>query len=1023
MTLTAPAPTPRPTKPRARRRTAPAPGARVVIRDEEWIVRKTHRTSSAGRSDGLALHVQGASGLVQNLEAIFLEELDDWKELRPEETTLVVDESPSFRRSRLFLESLLRSSPPTDSRLYVGHRAAMRPSPYQLTPAAVALAQPRARLLIGDAVGLGKTVEVGILLSELAQRGRANRILVVALKSVLAQFQHELWARFTLPLVRLDSIGLQRVQSRIPSHQNPFHYFDRTIISVDTLKKDAKYRSYIEHAHWDVIVVDECQHVAERARGAGRSQRSRLARLLADRCDTLLLASATPHDGKAESFASLIQLLDPTAIADPEDFDASEIEHLFIRRAKKDVAAESEDAFRERRIFRHRLDASPKENEAYRVLANLDLRSLGKTSIGGARALFTTHLTKSLLSSKAACAATIDVRIRNVRKKLGLAEEDPGPEKVDDRPEAHDLRELDRLRSAVAAIDDKKTAKYQHLLAWLRDEGVGARGKNERVVIFSERLATLAFLEEALASDLKLKEGAIAVFHGSLDDQQQKERVESFGVAASPLRILLASDAASEGINLHHHCHRLVHYDLPWSVISLEQRNGRIDRFGQQHDPQVHYLLAVPDASSFDASEVKNGEVLRGELRVAERLIEKEEQAHRNLGDAAFVLELHDVLEEEQHIAEGLEHGRPAEEILPDQEPTSLLADLIFGDHKEHLEAETAEPVRLFADDLAYARTAFAELQAQDALQKQKLIDAGYNGSEISLAGEVEFHDSVRGFELYPSADLLRRYEELPPELRRIAKDQGLKLTIDRERVMQSLEDARKSEENWPEWELFWEQHPVSRWLDDRVLSCLERHEAPVLRLPASSGLGENERIVVLQAVISNERTQPVIAEWLAIRFELTPGIEPLVMGTEPLRALIDDLDLAKDLPNPGTALPDADIELLRTLLEPALDAARRRMGDLRIERMEGLNQKLQEGVLRVSNWRDRRLAAIADERAALDEASKTPSTVVKRKRIDESQREVERTHEEHHRFLRESLRTVPDPFLRIAALVMPDGR
>ena len=999
-------------KPSRKRRTAPAPGARVLIRDEEWIVRKTHRTSSSGRSDGLALHVQGSSGLVQNLEAIFLEDLDTWTELRPEETGLVVDESPNFRRSRLFLESLLRSSPPTDNRLYVGHRGAMRPSPYQLEPAALALSQPRSRVLIGDAVGLGKTVEVGILLSELAQRGRANRILVVALKSVLSQFQRELWARFTLPLVRLDSVGLQRVQSKIPAHQNPFHYFDRSIISVDTLKKDAKYRTYIEQAHWDVIVVDECQHVAERGTGAGRSQRSRLARLLADRCDTFILASATPHDGKAESFASLIRLLDPTPIADPERFDASEIGHLFIRRAKKDVAAESEDAFRERRIVQHSLQATEAENEAFRVLASLDLRSLGRTSIGGARALFTTHLTKSLLSSSAACLGTIDARSKNLAKKMGL-------ERASDSPEAHDLRELDRLRSAVAAIDGRQSVKYTHLLNWLKAEGVGAKGKNECVVIFSERLATLAFLERALQEDLKLKDGAVAVFHGSLDDQQQKERVESFGVAASPLRILLASDAASEGINLHHSCHRLVHYDLPWSVISLEQRNGRIDRFGQQHEPEIHYLLTIPDANSFDPSEVRNGEVLRGELRVAERLIEKEEQAHRNLGDAAFVLELHSVIEEEEHIAAGLEQGRLAEEILPDQAPTSSLFDMLFGDEAPHREAQTAEPVRLFENDLDYARTAFAELQSQDDTQKQTMADAGYNAEEYCLAGNVEFHETVRGFELFPSADLLRRYEELPPELRRMAKDQGLKLTTDRERVMQALEDARKSEENWPEWELFWEQHPVSRWLDDRVLSCLERHEAPILRLPQSAGVGPNERIVVLQAVVSNERTQPVIVEWLAVRFEVGPGSPPLVVGIEPLRDLIEDLGLARDLPNPATTLTQAEITQLRTLLEPSLAAVKRHIGDLRIERMAQLNETLREGVKRVSTWRDRRLEAIAAERADLKGAAQTPSLVVKRRQLEEREREVQRTYEEHQRFLKESLKTVPDPFLRIAAVVV----
>ena len=317
-----------------------APGARVLVRDEEWLV----RSSLPVATGGYAVRVVGMSELVRNQQRSFLTVLDDIQEMRPEDTEVVTDPSPQFRRSRLYLESLLRRTPPTDDKVYLGHRAALNFARYQLVPAHRALAALRPSVGIFDGVGIGKTLEVGIILSELIKRGRGERILVVALKSILAQFQQELWSRFCIPLVRLDTEGLQRVRAKIPANKNPFYYFPKAIISIDTLKNDGRYRTYLEQCHWDVICIDECHHVAN-----ADAQRGKLASLLARHCDSLILTSATPHNGKPEGFANLMNMLEPTAVADPGNYTKDEIRGLFVRRFKKDIEDEVGQHFRERK--------------------------------------------------------------------------------------------------------------------------------------------------------------------------------------------------------------------------------------------------------------------------------------------------------------------------------------------------------------------------------------------------------------------------------------------------------------------------------------------------------------------------------------------------------------------------------------------------------------------------------------------------------------------------------------------------
>ena len=585
-----------------------APGMRTIIRDEEWMIKKI-ATNNMGKK---TLHCVGISTLVKDKEAIFLSDLEEIKIVDPAEVKLVPDNSPFFRRAQLFVESQWRQKIPTDADLHIGNKAAMDLMPYQLEPAQIALRRPRQRILIADTVGLGKTLEAGILMSELIARGKGKRILVVTVKSMMTQFQKEMWNRFTIPLVRLDSNKIQKIRASLPSNYNPFFYYDKTIISVDTLKRDVEYRTHLENAYWDIIVIDEAQNVAER--GDHQAQRARLAKLLADRSDTMIMLSATPHDGRAKSFASLMNMLDPTAIANPNDYTSEDIKGLCIRRFKKDVKDQVAGSFLERNIVLERCHASVREEYAFNIFAEMHLEmDLGKTK--GTGQLFKTSLEKSLFSSPAACIKSIDARLTKLKKKYSS-------------DEIKDIHTLEELRDALAKIEPKDFSRYQKLLSLLQSkEYAWTKSADDRIVIFTERIETMKYLAENLRKDLGLKANAVVEISGAMSDSEQQKIVEDFGREEAPVRVLVASDVASEGLNLHYLSHRMIHFDIPWSLMVFQQRNGRIDRYGQQKRPDIRYMLIESDNKQ-----------IKGDMRIIEILITKEEQALKNIGDPAMLL-------------------------------------------------------------------------------------------------------------------------------------------------------------------------------------------------------------------------------------------------------------------------------------------------------------------------------------------------------------------------------------------------
>ncbi|MGO2133533.1 MAG: DEAD/DEAH box helicase [Halomonas sp.] len=943
-----------------------APGMRVEIRDAEWRIMRVDYSSDGG----YVLTCEGLSELVQGREALFLTGIDKVRILDPRETELVDDVSSNFGASLLYIDSLLRKTAPSDGNIHLGHRAAIDDMPFQLEPALQALSQPRQRILIADAVGLGKTLEAGILTSELIARGRGKRILVLAVKSMLTQFQQEFWNRFTIPLVRLDSVGLARARNRIPANHNPFHYFDRAIISIDTLKQDIDYRHYLEQAYWDIIIIDEAHNVAERG---SHSQRSRLARLLATRSDTLIMLSATPHDGKAESFASLVNMLDPTAIANPSDYAEHDFRDrgLVIRRFKKDVREQLGGQFPERHIETLSCPTSAVEEEAYAQLMEVSFHTLDGRGQGAGQ-LFRTTLEKALFSSPAACLSVAENRIRRLQTRLDKERSDEVRTAL-----VEDIDTLNGLALALRAITPGQFSKYQ-LLKQQLTAGLGWKPSDpeDRLVLFTESIKTLEFLAAQLPGDLKLKKGQLAVLRGDMPDRELMDVVEQFNRRESPIRLLLCSDVASEGINLHHLSHRMVHFDIPWSLMVFQQRNGRIDRYGQTRQPQIRYLQTE-----------SNHPKVRGDQRILEVLVEKDQQAQKNIGDPSEFMGVYDQAEEEAKVASAMEAGTDlwadfAAQLDGQLEHSENPLDAFTPQRKSITANERISPLpRVFPDGQAYAQAAFRWFA-----ERGEKLDAGVENDIVWLTAP---------------ADLKQRLAYLPREVN--PDNNHFQLSLNKERIADEIRRTRQEENAaWPQIHYLWPLHPVMEWLSDRALNAFGRHTAPVLRVPGK--LAENEHIVLIHGGFPNRRGHVLIQHWCGVYFAGDGSMTLLDW-----QALKERIGLAPGaLPNPGRS---GDVSALRALLPRAVDAARDQLQTIKRDFEAARAEALLEQQKRLAE-----LKAGHELQLGLTlERSKAPDALKARQR-GERQAHIDRVFNDHQDWLDNTQHTEDDPNLQVAA-------
>jgi len=505
---------------------------------------------------------------------------------------------------------------------------------YQLDPVVRAIQMPRVSLLIADDVGLGKTIECGLVILELIIRHRARKVLIVCPASLLIQWRDQMRDKFGLEFRIVDSELMRTLRRSRGLHVNPWTHFPRLITSIDFLKRERPLRLFREALpsqgeaiyprRFDVMVVDESHNVAPAGGGryATDSQRTEAIRLLAPHFEHKLFLTATPHNGYSESFSALLELLDNQRFARGVMPDRQQLGAVMVRRLKSELPPKWDGS---PRFPKRQLEAIEVAytNEERRIHAALrEYTELRHENASSQEERFATEfvlklLKKRLFSSPAAFASTLEKHeqsLKEARKRQASVKPSMGVlqreiERVDEEyaddaeleettgdvvdtatrlfrePTPQELALLKEMKTWAVSASARPDSKTAELIRWLHSVvRPGGKWSNERVILFTEYRATQNWLQMLLASEGFTGGDRLMTLYGGMvpEDRERIKAAFQYDPASSPVRILLATDAASEGIDLQNHCHRLVHLEIPWNPNRMEQRNGRIDRHGQR---------------------------------------------------------------------------------------------------------------------------------------------------------------------------------------------------------------------------------------------------------------------------------------------------------------------------------------------------------------------------------------------------------------------------------------------------------
>jgi superfamily II DNA or RNA helicase len=574
---------------------------------------------------------------------------------------------------------------------------------FQLVPLARAMRMPRVSLLLADDVGLGKTVEAGLILAELIRKRRIRRVLILTPASLRTQWQQEMEDKFSLGFDIVDKASTHKLQKEMGLDANPWRVLPRVITSYHYLRQPDVLEQFIANCRatqsrrggaqlpWDLLIVDEAHNLMPSNFGEDSDLASML-RLLTPWFEHRLFLTATPHNGHTRCFSGLLEQLDPVRFTQTPAFTEKErqmIGDVLIRRLKSEINGQDEAAGRVPRFAKRYLEPLPlfmpkAEKDLARAVkafcAALKEIIRAAPKVRGVLNFAIEILRKRLLSSpvtfadswlrfKEGVVETERLQAAEVMAAQRATEEDIDDDQERESRSQHAAKVigawmhpyLETLQIEIAAIDaalaalgldkqpvveriPKSDVRFDRVLELInqRLRNAGQWDTNERLIIFTEYKTTLDYLANRLAGEFGTDSGAIIQLYGGMGDNEREEIKRLFNDPASPVRILVATDAASEGLNLQHTARLLLHYEIPWNPSRLEQRNGRIDRHGQARDVTIYHFASDDDA----------------DLNFVARVLIKVNDIREDLGsvgelfDAAFQRRMLELYEDSDLLAE-----------------------------------------------------------------------------------------------------------------------------------------------------------------------------------------------------------------------------------------------------------------------------------------------------------------------------------------------------------------------------------